>query len=217
MQYINAFITCVTFPQLCVTVKILVSGGIKTSVEFKNLTIFLNESRSCKFDFRMAMLLSLFLIRGEAKFSLFNNQGDKKAGKGMLLTDKNKLDNDEISINAKKEKIIGKPLNTMTPKPSFTKFSKHVADNVDGDLPMAFPKDDDSLKEEIKKQLVSTPMIVFYGVLSGCVVIACGIFMFCTENEEDDGKEEEQQQAALEEQLNETLDPQLNNEAPLQL
>ena len=164
----------------------------------------------------MAMLLSLFFIRGEAKFSLFNNQDNKNTGKGALLTDKNKIENNEISIIAKKEKVIGKPLNTMTPKPSFTKFNKHANDNVDGDLPMAFPKDDDSLKEEIKKQLVSTPMIVFYGVLSGCVVIACGIFMFCTENEEDDEKEEEQQ-AALEKQLNETLDPQLNNEAPLQL
>ena len=171
----------------------------------------------------MSFVFMLLLFQTKSKVTKkiygIGNLGKDK----ILLNDKKpikirqKIPKEEIP-----QKVIGKPLNTMTPKPSFTRFSKQVAQLQDSaDLPMPFPKDEEaseSLKEEIKKQLVSTPMLVFYATLAVCVVIACGLFMFCSETDESDDKFlEEQQQAAFEEQLNETLDPQLQNEAPLQI
>ena len=164
----------------------------------------------------MLFFIPLFLIGVN---SVAVRKPEKEQKEKVLLVPKDKVD--EISRKSQK-KFLGKPLNTMTPKPSFTRFVMLANQIQDGaDLPLPFPKDEDSsdsLKEEIKRQLVSTPMIVFYSVLAACVIIACGLFMFCSENQSEEEKiMEEIQIAALEEQLNETLDPQLKNEAPLQI
>ena len=164
-------------------------------------------------------LIFYFLLFG-TKSRLWKNpeNSDENEPNRYLLMDKYQLSYEPVPPNPK---LLGKPLNTMTPKPSFTRFVKRQNQHSQADLPLPFPKDEessDSIKEEIKKQLVSTPMLVFYGLLAVCVIVACGLFMFCSESEDEETKMiEEQQQAALEEQLNETLDPQLHNEAPLQI
>ena len=111
--------------------------------------------------------------------------------------------------------IPRKPLKTLTPKPSITKFRVSTRD-LNNLAQQSFPQEEipQSLTEEIKTQLTSTPMIIFYIVLGVCVLIVIGVFMFYN-NSDDDA--DNTQDAIIESQYNEHLDPQLKNESPLQI
>lgn len=105
-----------------------------------------------------------------------------------------------------------KPLYTQTPKPSITKF-RQISNLQGANIPVDFPTDADNslnLVDEVKQQLTSLPMVIFYVVLSLCVVTAIGIFMFYKDSEDDAG--ETTQDAVIENQLNQVLDSQLENE-----
>ncbi|EAY22570.1 hypothetical protein TVAG_035950 [Trichomonas vaginalis G3] len=125
-------------------------------------------------------------------------------------TQSNAVEGQKVALS--QNKAFGKPLNTQTPKPSITKFRKLSA--LQGaNIPMEFPTDSEnsnSIAEEIKQQLVSTPMIIFYSVLSLCIIIAIGIFMFYKDPEDDAA--ETTQDAIIENQLHQVLDSKLENE-----
>lgn len=109
--------------------------------------------------------------------------------------------------------LAKKPLYTLTPKPSITKFRRSfigksldnaVETQIDNDLPL-------SVVEEIKQQLTSAPMVLFYVVICSCIIVAVGYFMFS--KDADDTIQDEK----IEDQLNEQLDPQLVDEQPVQI
>ncbi|EAY06790.1 hypothetical protein TVAG_103400 [Trichomonas vaginalis G3] len=132
---------------------------------------------------------------------------------GGKSNNKNTDGNQKVSLQQEQAAIInGKPRNTQTPKPSITKFRK-LSFNQAANIPIEFPTDTENsnnLADEIKNQLTSTPMIVFYSVLSLCIIIAIGIFMFY-KDPEDEGVETTQD-AVIEHQLQEVLDSKLENE-----
>ena len=163
-------------------------------------------------------LLSILSESATRRLSASSEGGGSE--RRQILKLQNEKDLPKIENVRKPKNYLGKPLSTQTPKPSFTPFVRRARADGSNGIPLPFNADDentDKLKADIARQLSSTPMIIFYSVLCLCVICAVGIFMFFSKDEDDTNKEDEQEFVAMENQLNETLDPQLANEAPMQL
>ena len=162
------------------------------------------------------LLFLLISIKTENRPKIQNKNAERPNTDILKLHDEKEYP----KIFPQQRNYLGKPLSTLTPKPTFTPFKRPVNYDYANDLPLPYNADDensDSVKADIARQLVSTPMIVFYSILAVCVIVAVGIFMLYANSQNDEYKEDAQEAAAMESQLNETLDPQLANEAPLQL